>query len=389
MSATSASGWPGCRPRWPVSASRYLRPSSIEAYAAAARWLGGLWQMNRDVSVREYVVALLKAVDAALPGRLSAETMAALISAYASPALMAPPAVDPGARVALETLAAEGARLAVISNTMRTPGEVVRQVLDKAGLLPLFRVLTFSDECGIRKPASGDLPSHAEGSGCAARGSGARGRRRDPRCRGRPGCRDGGDPGDPRRARHGPREAGCRHPAPRRAAGRAAAAPLMAFRLTGPRGRVYLIAAAVIVVVLALFLWAPDFLQAVEVRLYDLHFKLRGTQAQPAERIVIVAIDEKSLAALGRWPWPRSLMARPRPEALGGRRQRHRGRYPAERAGGERRAPGGRAAVGTAPDAGAGRELRRVGGPARARHVRPRGRSRSPSWPRPSGPVAA
>ena len=65
--------------------------------------------MNRDVSVREYVVALLKAVDAALPDRLSAETMAALIRAYASPALVAPPAVDPGARVALEALAAEGA----------------------------------------------------------------------------------------------------------------------------------------------------------------------------------------------------------------------------------------------------------------------------------------
>ncbi|MFI5377634.1 MAG: CHASE2 domain-containing protein, partial [Candidatus Rokuibacteriota bacterium] len=83
----------------------------------------------------------------------------------------------------------------------------------------------------------------------------------------------------------------------------------MAFRLTGPRARVYLIALAVIVVVLALFLWAPDFLQAVEVRLYDLHFKLRGTQPQTAERVVIAAIDEKSLAALGRWPWPRSLMA--------------------------------------------------------------------------------
>ena len=93
------------------------------------------------------------ALDAALPARVRAETMAALMSAYASPALMAPPAVDPGARVALETLAAGGARLAVISNTMRTPGEVVRQLLDKAGLLSLFRVLTFSDECGIRKPA--------------------------------------------------------------------------------------------------------------------------------------------------------------------------------------------------------------------------------------------
>jgi putative hydrolase of the HAD superfamily len=81
--------------------------------------------------------------------------MAALIGAYASPALMAPPAVDPGTRVALEALAAEGVRLAVISNTMRTPGEVLRQVLEKAGLLPLFRALTFSDECGIRKPAPG------------------------------------------------------------------------------------------------------------------------------------------------------------------------------------------------------------------------------------------
>ena len=83
----------------------------------------------------------------------------------------------------------------------------------------------------------------------------------------------------------------------------------MAVRLTGPRARVYLIAVAVIVLVLAVYLAAPDFLQAVEVRLYDLHFKLRGTQARGTERIVIVAIDEKSLASLGRWPWPRSLMA--------------------------------------------------------------------------------
>jgi len=74
----------------------------------------------------------------------------------------------------------------------------------------------------------------------------------------------------------------------------------MALRLAGTRARVYLIALAVIVVVGALFLWAPDFLQAVEVRLYDLHFKLRGPQPQTAERVVIVAIDEKSLAALGR-----------------------------------------------------------------------------------------
>jgi adenylate cyclase len=79
----------------------------------------------------------------------------------------------------------------------------------------------------------------------------------------------------------------------------------MAFRLTGPRGRVYLIVAGVIVVVLALFLVAPDFLNTVEARLYDLHFKLRGVQPV-SDGVVIVAIDERSLAALGRWPWPRS-----------------------------------------------------------------------------------
>jgi len=123
------------------------------AYAATGRWLGQLWQVNRDASVREHVVALLDAVDPALPAKLSSVTMDALIHAYASPALVAPPAIDQGTRGALETLAAEGVVLAVLSNTMRTPGEVVRQVLDQAGLLALFTVLTFSDECGIRKPS--------------------------------------------------------------------------------------------------------------------------------------------------------------------------------------------------------------------------------------------
>jgi adenylate cyclase len=82
----------------------------------------------------------------------------------------------------------------------------------------------------------------------------------------------------------------------------------MTFRITGARARIYLIAAGVIASVLALFLSAPEFLHAVENRLYDLHFKLRGQQ-DVGDRVVIVAIDERSLAALGRWPWPRSRMA--------------------------------------------------------------------------------
>ena len=46
----------------------------------------------------------------------------------------------------------------------------------------------------------------------------------------------------------------------------------------------------------------------METKLYDLHFALRGAR-DPGDQVVIVAADEKSLATLGRWPWPRSVLA--------------------------------------------------------------------------------
>src|ERR1041384_8336813 len=73
--------------------------------------------------------------------------------------------------------------------------------------------------------------------------------------------------------------------------------------------RIYLIALAVIVLVSGVYLAAPTFLKTVENKLYDLHFTLRGVR-HPGNQVTIVAIDDPSLAALGRWPWPRSLLAR-------------------------------------------------------------------------------
>src|SRR5215472_109076 len=80
-------------------------------------------------------------------------------------------------------------------------------------------------------------------------------------------------------------------------------------RFVSPVRRVYLIAAGVGVLVFGLFFWAPEFLKIVETKLYDLHFMLRGAR-DPGDQVVIVAIDEKSIAAVGRWPWPRSVLAR-------------------------------------------------------------------------------
>jgi len=79
-------------------------------------------------------------------------------------------------------------------------------------------------------------------------------------------------------------------------------------RFGRPPGRPYLISVAVVGFVFLLFFWAPAFLATIETKLYDLHFALRGVR-DPGDQVVIVAADEKSLATLGRWPWPRSVLA--------------------------------------------------------------------------------
>jgi putative hydrolase of the HAD superfamily len=122
------------------------------AYEAAATLLGDLWAQSRDLSVQDRVRAVFDAADRALAARLPASTLADLVEAYSRPATLAPPTADPAAAAGLERLRAFGYALCVVSNTMRTPGTTLRRVLDHHGLLSYFSALTFSDECGIRKP---------------------------------------------------------------------------------------------------------------------------------------------------------------------------------------------------------------------------------------------
>jgi putative hydrolase of the HAD superfamily len=147
-------------PRRVAGFERILRSEGVEAprhelnqaYDASGRWLAHLWQKHQDVPVSQHVRKILQTLDPTLLQRLAPKVLSALIDAYASPAVQAPPEVDQGARGALETLAGRGLTLGVVSNVMRTPGSVLRQILDRSGLLAPLKVLTFSDECGIRKP---------------------------------------------------------------------------------------------------------------------------------------------------------------------------------------------------------------------------------------------
>lgn len=127
------------------------RQRLTQAYESSGRRLALAWQGYRDLTVGEHVSAVLEALDPRLLRRIGSRQRSEMIEAYAKAALLAPPAVDPGARRTLEWLADKGLVVAVVSNTMRTPGDVLGQILEDAGLPP-FKVLTFSDECGIRKP---------------------------------------------------------------------------------------------------------------------------------------------------------------------------------------------------------------------------------------------
>lgn len=63
-------------------------------------------------------------------------------------------------------------------------------------------------------------------------------------------------------------------------------------------------------VVLAVVLYAEkiDFFNSIDLKLKDVRFRTRG-DIEPDRRVVIVAIDEKSINELGRWPWDRRVIA--------------------------------------------------------------------------------
>jgi adenylate cyclase len=75
------------------------------------------------------------------------------------------------------------------------------------------------------------------------------------------------------------------------------------FRLSGLK-----IALLSILAVSVIYYVDPDFLSRLELKTLDLRFTFRGKIVTTGE-VALVAIDEKSLDELGRWPWPRVRMA--------------------------------------------------------------------------------
>ena len=110
------------------------------------------WSRDRDPLIADQVRLVL---DLALPGlgaRLDGAMLDEAVQGYIDPVLHFPPELHPGAAEAVTELAARGIALGIVSNTGRTPGIILRQVLDRYDLLRHFSVISYSDEVGYRKP---------------------------------------------------------------------------------------------------------------------------------------------------------------------------------------------------------------------------------------------
>ena len=144
----------GVRTALAESGRLYDPPALAAADVRAGEAFGAVWREDRDMAPDEQLHVFLAALDPTLPAALEPTTLGRVAAAYQDPALTHRPAITPAAAEAVRQLRARGHTLGVISNTGRTPGRVLRQLLADAGLLQHFAVLAFSDERGVRKPAT-------------------------------------------------------------------------------------------------------------------------------------------------------------------------------------------------------------------------------------------
>ena len=123
-----------------------------QAYKTVGERLEALWKTHRDIGVEEQVQMLLDLLPVGESFPRPDSLMNRLIDAYTHPILSELPIPLEGAAEVLKNLEVRGLRMAVICNTGRTPGKILRIILDRLNLLKHLSVQTFSDEVGLRKP---------------------------------------------------------------------------------------------------------------------------------------------------------------------------------------------------------------------------------------------
>src|SRR5262249_8729054 len=124
-----------------------------EAYDRSEQLLTeSFWSRDRDPRIEDQVRLALEIVSPRVCESMPAAHFEDALAGYIEPVLRLPPALCPGADEAVRALAGRGVTLGIVSNTGRTPGVILRKVLERYDLLRHFAVVSYSDEIGYRKP---------------------------------------------------------------------------------------------------------------------------------------------------------------------------------------------------------------------------------------------
>ena len=124
-----------------------------EAYDRSERVLvERFWGRHRDPSIAEQVRLVLETVSPGVSRAMPPALFEEALAGYIEPVLHVPPELTPRAAEAVRELASRGVALGIISNTGRTPGVILRRVLERHDLLRHFTAVSYSDEVGYRKP---------------------------------------------------------------------------------------------------------------------------------------------------------------------------------------------------------------------------------------------
>jgi len=133
------------------------------AYKLSGDFCDEVWARNRDIPTDEHLLFMLKCMDPQLASRLKREEYAEIRKIYAEAILRYPPVLMEGAVAVLEAASRKGYSIGLISNTGRTPGSVLRIVLEGMRIGGYFSGMTFSDEEMVRKPDKGIFMSALRG----------------------------------------------------------------------------------------------------------------------------------------------------------------------------------------------------------------------------------
>ena len=109
------------------------------------------WSMDLDVPCRRQIEHFLEELELD-PHAFDETVLEALEDAYAGAALEILPKTVDGAEELLAALQSRGLRVGLISNTGRTPGSVLRAILERLQLAQHIDVMVFSNEHGQCKP---------------------------------------------------------------------------------------------------------------------------------------------------------------------------------------------------------------------------------------------